>query len=56
MVLGPEGYTTELNGRKGFLCIVERSWGAATDDPDFWNPKVRVVLIRQLQGPLCPST
>jgi hypothetical protein len=20
---------------------VERSWGAATDDPDFWNPKVR---------------
>jgi len=41
MVLGPEGYTTAVKGRNGFLCIVERSWGAATDDPEFWNPKVR---------------
>ena len=41
MVLGPEGYTTAVNGSNGFLCIVERSWGAATVDPDFWNPKVR---------------
>ena len=41
MVLGPKGYTTAVKGTNGFLCIVERSWGAATDDPDFWNPKVR---------------
>jgi hypothetical protein len=41
MVLGPEGYTTAVKGTNGFLCIVERSWGAATDDPEFWNPKVR---------------
>jgi hypothetical protein len=41
MVLGPKGYTTAVKGRNGFLCLVERSWGAATDDPDFWNPKVR---------------
>ena len=41
MVLGRKGYTTATKGRNGFLCIVERSWGAATDDPDFWNPKVR---------------
>lgn len=41
MVLGREGYTTAVKGTNGFLCIVERSWGAATDDPDFWNPKVR---------------
>ena len=41
MVLGPDGYTTTVNGRNGFLCLVERSWGAATDAPDFWNPKVR---------------
>lgn len=41
MVLGQEGYTTAAKGKNGFLCIVERSWGAATDDPDFWNPKVR---------------
>ena len=40
MVLGPKGYTTAVKGRNGFLCIVERSWGAATDEPEFWNPKV----------------
>jgi hypothetical protein len=41
MVLGPKGYRTAVKGTNGFLCIVERSWGAATDNPDFWNPKVR---------------
>jgi len=41
MVLGPKGYTTAVKGKNGFLCIVERSWGAPTDEPDFWNPKVR---------------
>jgi hypothetical protein len=41
MVLGPKGYTTAVKGTNGFLCVVERSWGAATDEPEFWNPKVR---------------
>jgi hypothetical protein len=41
MVLGRKGYTTAAKGRNGFLCLVERSWGAATDQPEFWNPKVR---------------
>jgi hypothetical protein len=41
MVLGRNGYTTAVKGTNGFLCIVERSWAAATSDPDFWNPKVR---------------
>jgi hypothetical protein len=41
MLLGRQGYTTAMKGRNGFLCMVERSWGAATDNPDFWNPKVR---------------
>jgi hypothetical protein len=41
MVLGAKGYTTAVKGTNGFLCIVERSWGAATDEPEFWNPKVR---------------
>jgi hypothetical protein len=41
MVLGPQGYTTAVKGTNGFLCVVERSWGAATDEPEFWNPKVR---------------
>ncbi len=44
MVLGRQGYTTAVKGRNGLLCIVERSWGAATDDPDFWNPKVRAPI------------
>jgi len=41
MVLGAQGYTTAGKGTNGFLCVVERSWGAPTDDPNFWNPKVR---------------
>jgi hypothetical protein len=45
MVLGRTGYRTAVKGTNGFLCIVERSWGAATNHPEFWNPKVR--------GPIC---
>ena len=41
MVLGRQGYTTAVKGTNGFLCLVERSWGAATDEPEFWNSKVR---------------
>jgi len=41
MVLGREGYRTAVKGTNGFVCLVERSWGAATDDAEFWNPKVR---------------
>lgn len=41
MVLGRDGYKVAAKGTNGFLCLVERSWGAATDDPEFWNPKVR---------------
>jgi hypothetical protein len=44
MVLGPKGYTTAVKGTNGFLCIVERSWGAATDELEFWNPKVRAPI------------
>ena len=44
MVLGPKGYTTAVKGTNGFLCIVERSWGAATDEPEFWNSKVRAPI------------
>src|SRR5581483_12027947 len=41
MVLGRQGFTTAVRGTNGFLCLVERSWGAATGDQEFWNPKVR---------------
>ncbi len=41
MVLRRSGYATAAKGTNGFLCIVERSWGAATTEPEFWNPKIR---------------
>lgn len=45
MILGRHGYETAFQGKNGFVCIVERSWTAPLDDPNFWNPKLR--------GPLC---
>ena len=44
MVLGRQGYETAVNGRNGFVCMVERSWTAGIDDPDFWNPKLRAPI------------
>lgn len=44
MVLGRSGFTTAVKGTNGFLCIVERSWAQATDDPEFWNPKMRAPI------------
>ena len=45
LVLGRHGYETAIQGKNGFVCIVERSWTAPIDDPNFWNPKLR--------GPIC---
>jgi hypothetical protein len=45
MVLGAHGYETAVKGKNGFVCIVQRSWSAGIDDPNFWNPKLR--------GPTC---
>lgn len=44
MVLGRSGFTTAVKGTNGFLCLVERSWGAGTDDPEFWNAKIRAPI------------
>jgi hypothetical protein len=45
LVLGPQGYETAVEGKNGFVCVVERGWMAPFDNPEFWNPKIR--------GPLC---
>ena len=45
LVLGPHGYETAVEGKNGFVCMVERGWMAPFDNPEFWNPKIR--------GPLC---
>jgi hypothetical protein len=44
MVLRRGGYETAVKGSNGFLCLVERSWGAASDEPEFWNPNVRAPI------------
>jgi hypothetical protein len=44
MVMGKGGFSTAVKGTNGFMCLVERSWGAPTDDPEFWNPKVRAPI------------
>jgi hypothetical protein len=45
LVLGPHGYETAVEGKNGFVCVVERGWMAPFDNAEFWNPKIR--------GPLC---
>jgi hypothetical protein len=44
MVLGRHGYETAVQGKNGFVCIVQRSWFAGVDDPDFWNPELRAPI------------
>jgi hypothetical protein len=44
LVLGRHGYETAAKGKNGFVCLVQRSWTAGTDDPDFWNPKLRAPI------------
>src|SRR5580704_16469573 len=38
LVLGRRGYETAAKGKNGFVCVVERSWMAPFDDPEFLNP------------------
>ncbi len=45
MVLTEHGYVTAVEGKNGFVCVVERAWMSPVDSPSFWNPKMR--------GPLC---
>jgi hypothetical protein len=44
MVLTLHGYEIAAKGNNGFVCMVQRSWTAGTDDPDFWNPKLRAPI------------
>jgi hypothetical protein len=50
MVLGSSGYTIAAKGTNGFVCIVERSWTVPTDNPEFWNPKVRAPICYNPQA------
>ena len=44
MVLGARGYEKAVEGKNDFVCMVERSWIAPIDDPEFWNPKGRAPI------------
>jgi hypothetical protein len=44
-VLGRHGYEKAVEGRNGFVCMVERGWMSPSNAPEFWNPKIR--------GPIC---
>src|SRR5271154_55539 len=44
LVLGPHGYETAVKGKNGFVCVVQRSWMAPFDDPEFLNPDQRLPL------------
>lgn len=45
LVLGRHGYETAVQGKNGFVCVVERGWMSPDGAPEFWNPKLR--------GPIC---
>ena len=45
MVLSDHGYVTAVEGKNGFVCMVERAWMSPEDSPTFWDPKLR--------GPIC---
>jgi putative zinc finger protein len=42
LVLGWRGYETAIEGKNGFVCMVERSWGNPFNSAEFWNPRIRV--------------
>jgi len=41
VVLGKNGYETAVEGKNGFICIVERGWMNSFGSPEFWSPKTR---------------
>lgn len=44
LVFDAHGYHKLASGRNGFTCLVERSWNDGFDNPEFWNPRIRVPI------------
>jgi hypothetical protein len=44
VVLTPHGYETAVEGKNGFVCLVNRGWMSEFDSPKYWNPKNRSAL------------
>jgi hypothetical protein len=49
-VLGKHGYETAVQGKNGFVCMVWRSWVSKFDDPEYWNPRVRIPICYNPPG------
>ncbi|HET6176223.1 MAG TPA: hypothetical protein VFE61_04765 [Candidatus Sulfotelmatobacter sp.] len=41
VILEKNGYETAVEGKNGFICIVERGWMNSFNSPEFWSPKTR---------------
>src|SRR5579863_1855978 len=41
MVLARSGFETAVEGKNGFVCIVERAWTSPFDSAEYWNQKNR---------------
>jgi hypothetical protein len=52
-VLTRGGYEKAVEGKNGFVCLVDRSWQDDFDDPEFWNPKQRAPVC--LNAPAASS-
>lgn len=50
LILGRQGYETAVEGKNGFVCIVDRAWMMPFGWPEFWNPKVRAAVCLNPQA------
>jgi len=50
LVMDSHGYETVAKGKNGFTCLVQRSWTAGSDDPEFWNPKIHAPICYNPQA------
>jgi hypothetical protein len=41
LVLGRHGYETAVEGKNGFVCVVDRSWMSPANSTEFWSPNIR---------------
>src|SRR5258708_38068652 len=41
VILRKNGYETAVEGKNGFICIVERGWMNSFNSPEFWSHKTR---------------
>ena len=43
-MLGPRVYVSAVQGKNGFVCLVQRAWFSGLQDDGFWNPRLRAPI------------